>query len=169
MECRCSHQREERSGWLLHLRRDQRSNSYSTACLPKSRDQRSRDPHDIMVTSVLEFILKISGWSDLYTTAVFHGRLGWIQSVMTAFDEFIWAFRNRRHKDCLSVVWDVLFWRFLPGAMGYHHQRWEIILRGWLPSKSMGPWHRKIGGLDIHPFHQECLGPANISWPHRLN
>ena len=71
-----------------------------------------------MATSVLEFISKISGRSDLYTTAVFCGRLGWIQSVTTAFDEFIWAFRGRRHQDCLSVVGDVLFRRLLPGTTG---------------------------------------------------
>ena len=71
-----------------------------------------------MATSVLKFISNISGQSDLYTTAVFHGRLGWIQSVTTAFNEFIWAFRDRRHKDCLSVVQDVLFQRLLPGATG---------------------------------------------------
>ena len=80
------------------------------------KNQRSRDAHDIMATSVLKFISKISDWSYLYTTAVFCGRLGW--SVTTVFDEFIWAFRNRRHKDCLSVVQDVLFQRLLPGATG---------------------------------------------------
>ena len=71
-----------------------------------------------MVTNVLKFISKISCRSNLYTTAVFCGRLGWIQSVTTAFDEFIWAFRDRRHQDCLSVVQDVSFQRLLPGATG---------------------------------------------------
>ena len=55
-----------------------------------------------MATSVLEFISKISDQSDLYTTPVSRDRLGWIQSQTTAFDEFIWAFRDKRHKDCVS-------------------------------------------------------------------
>ena len=41
-----------------------------------SRNQRSRDACDTLVTSVLKFISKISGRSDLYTTTVFCGRLG---------------------------------------------------------------------------------------------
>ena len=75
----------------------------------ESRNQRSTKACDIMATSVLEFISKISGQSDLYTTQVFWGRLGWIQSQATAFYEFIWAFRDRRYKDCLSVAQYVLF------------------------------------------------------------
>ena len=84
----------------------------------ESKNQRHTEAHNIMATSVLEFISKISGQSDLYTTPLFWARLAWIQSQTTAFNEFIWAFRNRRHKDCLSVAWDVLFQRLLPGTTG---------------------------------------------------
>ena len=69
----------------------------------ESKNQRSTEAHD-MATSVLKFISKISGQSDLYTTPVFRDRLGWIQTQTTAFNEFIWAFRDKRHKDCLSVA-----------------------------------------------------------------
>ena len=75
----------------------------------ESKNLRSTEAHDIMATSVLKFISKISGQSDLYTTPVFRNRLGWIQNQTTAFDEFIWAFRDRRHRDCLSVARDMLF------------------------------------------------------------
>ena len=69
----------------------------------ESKNQRSTEAHDIMAMSVVEFISKISGQSDLYTTPVFRDRLGWIQTRTTAFDEFIWTFRDKRHKDSLSV------------------------------------------------------------------
>ena len=46
----------------------------------ESKNQRSTEAHNIMVMSVLEFISKISGQSDLYTTPVFRDRLGWIQT-----------------------------------------------------------------------------------------
>ena len=84
----------------------------------ESKNQRSTEAHDIMAKSVLEFISKISGQRDLYTTPVFRDRLGWIQSQTTAFSEFTWVFRDKRHKDCLSVAQDVLFQRMLPGATG---------------------------------------------------
>ena len=71
-----------------------------------------------MATSVLEFILKIPGQSDLYTNLVFRSRIGRIQTPTAAFDEYIWAFRYGRHKDCLSTTQDTLFQRMLPGAMG---------------------------------------------------
>ena len=74
----------------------------------ESKNKRLTEAHDIMATSVLEFIFKISGQSDLYTTPVFRDRLGWIQT-QTAFDKFISAFRDKRNKDCLSVAQDLLF------------------------------------------------------------
>ena len=46
----------------------------------ESKNQKSTEAHDIMTTSVLKFIPKISDRSDLYTTPVFRERLGWIQS-----------------------------------------------------------------------------------------
>ena len=54
----------------------------------KSKNHGSTEAHNIMAMSVLEFISKISGQSDLYTTPVFRDRLGWIQTQTTAFDEF---------------------------------------------------------------------------------
>ena len=105
--------------WLTSYTREEIKVEFILNCLfAESRNQRSREACDIMVTSVLEFVSKISCRSDLYTTTVFHGRQGWVQSVKTAFDEFILAFRDRRHQDCLSVAQDVLFQRLLPGAMG---------------------------------------------------
>ena len=71
-----------------------------------------------MATNVLQFISKIQGQSDLYTTLVYRDRIGKIRSQTSAFDELIWVFRDRRHKDCLSVAQDVLFQKMLPGAMG---------------------------------------------------
>ena len=64
----------------------------------ESKNQRSTEAHNIMAMSVLEFISKISGQSDLYTTPVFRDRLGWIETQTTAFNEFIWAFRDKRLK-----------------------------------------------------------------------
>ena len=66
----------------------------------ESKNQRSRDANDIMATSALEFISKISGHSELHTTLAFQGRLGRIQGSTTVFDEFIWVFRDRQHQDC---------------------------------------------------------------------
>ena len=54
----------------------------------------------------------------MFTTPVYRSRIGQIQTQTPAFDEFIWAFRDGRHKDCLSTAWNVLFQRMLPGAMG---------------------------------------------------
>ena len=133
------------------LEKRSKLNSYSTACLLRV-GQSSTEAHDIMATSVLEFILKISGRSDLYTTHVFQGRLGWIQSQTTAFYEFIWAFRDRRHKDCLSVAQDVLFQRLLPGTMGVPLPRMRdcikrmiaILRHGMLALKDRWPGHPSI-------------------------
>ena len=61
----------------------------------ESKNQRSTEAHNVMATSVLEFISKISGQSDLYTSPVFRDQLGWIQTQTTAFNEFIWAFRDK--------------------------------------------------------------------------
>ena len=71
-----------------------------------------------MATSVLKFISKIPCQSDMYTTLVYQTQISRIQTQMSAFDEFIWAFRDGRHKDCLSMAWDMLFQRMLPGATG---------------------------------------------------
>ena len=47
--------------WLTTiLKKRSKSNSYSTACLP-TVGTRGLEAHDIMATSVLEFISKISG------------------------------------------------------------------------------------------------------------
>ena len=70
----------------------------------ESKNQRTTEAHNIMAMSVLEFISKIPGQSDIYTTPVFRSRLGRIQTQTTDFDEFIWAFRDGRHKDCLSTA-----------------------------------------------------------------
>ena len=67
------------------------------------------EAHNIMATSVLEFISKIPGRSDMYTTQIYQKRIERIQTQTPTFDEFIWAFRDGRHKDCLSTAWDVLF------------------------------------------------------------
>ena len=42
----------------------------------ESKNQRSTEAHDIMATSVLKFISKISGQSDLYTTLCLE--IGWV-------------------------------------------------------------------------------------------
>ena len=105
-----------------------------------------------MATSVLKFISKILGQSDLYTTPVFRDRLGWTQTQTTAFNEFIWAFRDKRHKDCLSVPQDVLFRRMLPGATGLPPprtreciKRMVVILEHGTPaSKDRWPGHPSI-------------------------
>ena len=44
----------------------------------ESKNKRTTEAHNIMATSVLEFISKISGQSDMYTTTVFRSRLGQI-------------------------------------------------------------------------------------------
>ena len=67
----------------------------------ESKNQRTTEAHNIMATSVLKFISKIPGQSDMYTNPVFRSRIGQIWTQMTAFDEFIWALRNGRHKVCL--------------------------------------------------------------------
>ena len=139
----------------------------------ESRNQRSTEAHDIMVTSVLEFISKISGQSDLYTTQVLWGRLGWIQSQATAFCEFIWAFRDRRYKDCLSVAQDVLFQRLLPGAMGVlppkmrdHIKRMIAILeRGMLASKDRWPGHPSIPPRVFGPCQYLMMPPTQLTKP----
>ena len=121
-----------------------------------------------MVMSVLEFISKISGLSDLYTTQVFWGRLGWIQSQAAAFYEFIWAFRDRRYKDCLSVARDVLFRRLLPGAMGVplpkkrgRINRIIAILKHGMPaSKDRWPGHPSIP-LRVFGLSQYLMMPPN--------
>ena len=42
--------------------------------------RRTTEAHNIMATSVLEFISKISGRSDMYTTPGFRSRLGQLQT-----------------------------------------------------------------------------------------
>ena len=49
---------------------------------------------------------------------MYRDRTGQLRTQTPAFDEFIQAFRDGRHKDCLSAAQDVLFHRMLPGAMG---------------------------------------------------
>ena len=96
----------------------------------ESKNQRSTEAHNIMATSVLEFISKVSGQSDLYTTPVLRDRLGWIQTRTTVFDEFIWVFRDKRHKDCLSVAETCYFKGCYQVLWGYHHQEPENASRG---------------------------------------
>ena len=67
------------------------------------------DAHDIIAVSILEFISGIPGQSEEYTTPLFEIWIGRIQTQTPAFDEFIWAFWDRRHKDCLAATKDVLF------------------------------------------------------------
>ena len=88
----------------------------------ESKKQRTSDAHDIMVTSVLEFISKIPGQSDLYTTPVYRDRIGRIQTRTPTF-EFILAFRDRRHKNCLSVARDMLFLKCYQVLWRCHHQK----------------------------------------------
>ena len=126
-----------------------------------------------MATSILEFISKISGQSDLYTTAVFHGRLVWIQSVTAAFGEFIWSFRDRRHQYCLSVVRDVLFRRLLPGATGVplpktrdHIKRMIAILEhGTLALKDRWPGHPSIPPRVFGPSQCIMILPTQLTKP----
>ena len=48
--------------WLTTtLKQRWKLNSYLTACSQRVENQRSRDAHDMMATSVLKFISKISG------------------------------------------------------------------------------------------------------------
>ena len=124
-----------------------------------------------MVTSVLEFISKISDQSDLYTTHVFWSRLQWIQSQATAFYEFIWAFRDRRYKDCLSVAQDVLFQRLFPGATGVpppktrdHIKRMIAILEhGMLASKDSWPGHPSIPLRVFGPSKYLMMPPTQLT------
>ena len=44
----------------------------------ESKNQRTTEADNIMATSVLEFIFKIPGQNDMYTTLVFRSRLGQI-------------------------------------------------------------------------------------------
>ena len=71
----------------------------------ESKNQKTLEAHNIMTTSVLEFISKIPGQSDEYTTPVFRDRIDRSQTLALAFNEFIWAFRDRRHNDCLLMKW----------------------------------------------------------------
>ena len=41
-----------------------------------------------------------------------------LQSRTPAFDDFIWAFWDWRHEDCLAVARDILFGFLLLGAVG---------------------------------------------------
>ena len=124
-----------------------------------------------MATSVLEFMSKISGQSDLYTTPVFRDRLGWIQSRTTAFDEFIWTFRDKRDKDCLSVAQDVLFQRMLPGTTGVppprtrdHIKRMIIILEHGMPAlKDRWPGHPSIPPRVFGPSQYLMTPPVQLT------
>ena len=124
-----------------------------------------------MAMSVLKFISKISSRSDLYTTLVFRDRLGWIQTQTTAFDEFILAFRDKKHKDCLSVAWVVLFWRMLPGAMGVPPPRTRectkrmiIILECGTPaSKDRWPGHPSILPRVFGPSQYLMMPPVQLT------
>ena len=71
-----------------------------------------------MAISVLEFISGIPGQSEEYTTPMFQSRIGRLQTCTPAFDDFMWTFCNRRHRDCLATAQDVLFGHLLPGATG---------------------------------------------------
>ena len=69
----------------------------------------------------------------MYTTPVFRSRLGRIQTRTTGFDGFIWAFRDGRHKDCVSTARDMLFQRMLPGAIGVPPPRTQECTKRMIP------------------------------------
>ena len=113
-----------------------------------------------MATSVLEFISKIPGQSDMYTTPIYQKRIGRIRTQTPAFDEFIWAFRDGRHKDCLSTAQDVLFQRMLPGAMGVPPMQTHECIKRMIPILERGTpalKERWIGHPSIPP---RVLGPS---------
>ena len=137
----------------------------------ESKNQRSTEAHDIMATSVLEFISKISGQSDLYTTPVFRDRLEWIRTQTTSCNEFIWVFKDKRHKDCLSVVQDVLFQRMLPGAIGVppprtreHIKRMIVVLECGTPAlKDRWPSHPSIPPRVSGPSQYLMMPPVQLT------
>ena len=104
---------------------------------------------------------------------MFRDRLGWIQIQTTAFDEFIWAFRDKRHKDCLSVAQDVLSQRMLPGAMGVPPPRTRecikrmfiILERGTPALKDRWPGHPSISPSVFGPSQYLVMPPAQLTKP----
>ena len=87
--------------WLTTtLEKRLKSNSYSIACLPKAR---TRGQQKLMIS----WLRVYSNSSPRYQVKVtctpplcLRNRLGWIQTRTTAFNEFIWVFRDKRHKTC---------------------------------------------------------------------
>ena len=51
----------------------------------ESKNQRTTEAHNIMAMSVLEFISKIPGQSDMYMTPVFRSRLGKLLNLNNSF------------------------------------------------------------------------------------
>ena len=73
MKCRCYLQRED--DLIDSYTREEIKVEFILNCLSaKSKNQRTTEAHDIMATSVLEFISKIPGQSDLYTSPVFRSK-----------------------------------------------------------------------------------------------
>ena len=71
-----------------------------------------------MAVSNLKFISGIPGQSEEYIMPVFQSQIGRVQTQVPAFDEFIWAFWDRRHKDCLTTAQDMFFGHQLPDTTG---------------------------------------------------
>ena len=74
----------------------------------------------------------------MYITLVYRSRTGRIQPSTPAFDEFILAFRDWRHMDCLSTAQDVLFQRMLPGAMGVPAPKIQECIKRMIPILECG-------------------------------
>ena len=104
---------------------------------------------------------------------IYQTKIGRIRTQTPASDEFIWAFRDGRHKDCLSTTWDVLFQRILPGAMGVpppqtckHIKRMIPILDGGTPA-SKGRWigHPSIPPRVFGPSQYLMMPPVQMTKP----
>ena len=86
---------------------------YILDCLfAESKIQKTPEVYNILANSILEFIWKISDWSDLYTTKTYWQKLkmfGGPQSRHSSFDDFIWAFTDQNFWEALCVANSVLF------------------------------------------------------------
>ena len=89
---------------------------YAECCI-----QRTLDAHDILANNILKFKWKIAGRSTDYTTLVFWNKLkkyGGLRCRTSCFDDFIWAFNDKRYDGVLSIADGVLFRHLPPGDRG---------------------------------------------------
>ena len=80
--------------------------------------QQTPDAHNILANSVLEFIWKIAGRSTDYTTLNFRNKLrkySGLRRRTSSFDDFIWAFNDKKYDEVLSIANSVLFHCLPPG------------------------------------------------------